>query len=63
MLRGLFMIAGAIIVAGLGIALLNAFNWDIAAVFTWAWNGISTLVSSVAEFFTGNPTFQQIVSS
>jgi hypothetical protein len=40
MLRGLLMIASSIVLVGVGIAVLQAFNWDIGAVITWAYEGV-----------------------
>lgn len=63
MLRGLLMIASSIVLVGVGIAVLQAFDWDIGAVITWAYEGVMGLVNGVANFLGDNPTFQKIVSS
>lgn len=63
MLRGLLMIASTIVFIGLGLALLQAFNWDIGAIITWAYEGVMKLINAVADFFINLPIFQQVVSS
>lgn len=53
----------SVVVVGLALALLRSFDWDIGELMNWAWSFVMTLVESVADFFTGNKTFQKVVSS
>lgn len=53
----------SVVVIGLALALLRSFDWDIAELLNWVWGFVIGLVESVADFFTGNKTFQKVVSS
>lgn len=51
-----------VIVAGLLIALLARFDWDILAVLEWIGSFIVDAVLTVANFFAGNRTFQRLTA-
>ena len=63
MIRGILSGLGAAIVIALAIALLRAFDWDIGELLTWAWEHTMELINYIADFFSGNKTFQKVVSS
>lgn len=52
-----------ILLIGLAMALLRAFDWDIFGIIEWIWSGASKLVTAVADFFTGNATFQKVTKA
>ena len=56
----IFGIIGAIVAAGLILALLTVFNFNVVELFKWAWNGVWTLVKIVANFFLGNDVFNRV---
>lgn len=52
-----------ILLIGLSIALLRAFNWDVFGIVNWIWNIASKIVYAVADFFSGNETFQNVTKA
>lgn len=62
MFRFIGSLIGSLILAGLGLALLWAFDWDLAAIVQWAWRLGSSLIDLVAQWFTNASWFQQAVS-
>lgn len=52
-----------IVLAGLIVALLRAFNMDLFGLFDWLWGLVSGAVTSISDFFTRNPTFQKMVGT
>lgn len=52
-----------VLVAGLLLALLRAFNWDPFGVIGWAWSWASGLVTTVSDAFASNPAFQKAVET
>lgn len=52
-----------IVVTGLIFALLRAFNFDLFGLFDWVIGWAIGIITSVSDFFSGNPTFQKIVES
>lgn len=63
MFRMIGKIVGWIVMAGLIWALLRAFNWDLFGLFNWIWTWGTSLITSVADFLSGNATFQKIVET
>ena len=63
MLRTILSIILGIVAIGLGVALLNAFDWDIGALFTWAWNLVAGLIEGIADWFYENPFFRRVTES
>lgn len=63
MIRTIGKVIGWIVIAGLALALLRAFNFDVIGVIQWAFNWIWGAIMTVADFLTGNPTFQRAVDS
>ena len=63
MLRLIGSAIGALILAGLGLALLITFNWDVGAIFEWGIGFVTDLVNTVAGWFMGWSVFQDAVSS
>lgn len=57
--RILMKIFWILICLGLAYALLRTFNWDPFALLEWAWNWIVSIVTRIADFFTGNAAFQK----
>ena len=55
-------IISLIIWAGLFVALLKRFDWDIIALGSWILNSIWNLISSVADAIGGNDSFRRITS-
>lgn len=53
----------AILVLGVLVAVMRAFDWDVFGVVDWIWTFFSGLVMSVADFLTGRSEFQQIVKA
>lgn len=54
---------GVLILLGLLIAVLRVFNWDPFGVVTWIWDWFALVVTSIADFFTGNDTFRKVTSA
>lgn len=52
-----------LVVFGLVLALLRAFDWDVFAVLTWAYDIVFFVVDSIADFFSNNQTFNEVVKS
>jgi hypothetical protein len=52
-----------IVVTGLFLALLRAFNFDLFAVFDWAIAWVLNLLTTISDFFSGNATFQKVVEA
>jgi hypothetical protein len=52
-----------IVVTGLLLALMRAFNFDLFGLCDWAIKWIINVLTSISDFFSGNPTFQKIVES
>lgn len=52
-----------ILLSGLMYALLRAFNYDPFAIVEWAWNGIFSIVTRIADFLTGNAAFQEVTKA
>lgn len=52
-----------IVVTGLLLALMRAFNFDLFGLCDWAINWIISILTAISDFFSGNPTFQKIVES
>lgn len=44
---------------GLAVALLRAFNFDVFAVFTWAWDWAVNIINHIADWFSDNQAFQK----
>lgn len=61
MIKLLISAAGSVVLLGLGLALMTAFDWDLGAVLSWAWGFGNGLVGTVVEFFLKNPPFQEAV--
>lgn len=50
-----------LVVIGLCVAVLRVFDWNVVAAFEWLVGLGMGLVNTVADFFQGNPTFQEYV--
>lgn len=48
-----------VFICGLGLALLRAFDYDPFALIQWIWDWFVVVVTKIADFFTGNGTFQK----
>lgn len=46
---------------GLLLALMRAFGWDIFSIIEWVFGWFSAVVNAVADFFSGNASFQRAV--
>lgn len=59
------IIRAILIIIGIGLlyALLRAFNWDVFVLVDWAWSWIVSIVTSIADFFSGNDTFQKVTKA
>ena len=63
MVRWVLNGAIAILVIGLGLALLIAFDWNVTAVTTWVWTSIIGAIQWVADWFLSAEWFQNLVAS
>lgn len=52
-----------VVIAGLFLALLRAFNFDLFGLFDWAIAWVINVLTAVSDFFSGNPTFQKVVEA
>lgn len=50
-----------IAVIGLCVAILRQFDWNVVAAFEWLFGLSMGAINAVADFFQGNPTFQEYV--
>lgn len=53
-LRGL----GILVLMGLAVALLRAFDFDPFGIIDWIFSWVGTVVSAIADFFGGNQYFK-----
>jgi hypothetical protein len=51
-----------VLYCGLGLALLKIFNYDPFGVVGWVWDWFVKIVTSIADFLTGNEAFRKITS-
>jgi hypothetical protein len=49
------------VVVGLCVAVLRQFDWNFVDAIAWIVGLGATGVNAVADFFQGNPTFQEYV--
>ena len=49
-----------VVVAGVLVALLKAFNWDPFSLLSWIVNGFWSLINAISNFFVSNDTFQSM---
>lgn len=63
MFRAIGKIFMWVMVAGLLLALLRAFNFDLFGLGDWLIGWITGIITTVSDFFSGNPTFQKIVEA
>jgi len=61
MLRIIMQVVSGIVVVGLIIALLRVFDWDIVALIEWVFDFIFTITNKIADMFSNNDTFKNIV--
>ncbi len=61
-MRTILMVVAAFVLIGLAVALLEVFNWDIGALFEWAWGAAMGIVNAIADLFAGNSFFQRMVN-
>lgn len=52
-----------IVATGLILALLKAFNFDLFGLCDWAIAWVINILTTVSDFFSGNPTFQKVVEA
>ena len=45
---------------GVFLAVMRIFNWDPFGVISWIWDWFEKLVTSIADFLTGNQTFRKV---
>lgn len=57
----IMQIVSGVVVVGLIIALLRAFDWDVVALIEWVFNFIFTITNKIADMFSNNDTFNNIV--
>ncbi len=50
-----------VVLVGLTLALYRSFDGDVMAMLTWAGNFIAGLVQTIADWFSSNPFFQDLV--
>lgn len=50
-----------LLIVGLVVAVLRVFDWNVVAAFEWLIGLSMSIVNTVADFFMGNPTFQEYV--
>lgn len=50
-----------LLVMGLAVAILRQFDWNFIAAIEWLLGLGMRAVNTVADFFQGNPTFQDYV--
>lgn len=62
MFRLLSWLLSTVLLLGVGLAVMNAFDWDIGAVLEWATTLFIDFVNMVAGWFSSMPVFQQAVS-
>lgn len=60
-MRTIISFVVGIAVIGLCVAILRVFDWNFVAAVQWLIGLGATGVNAVADFFQGNPTFQQYV--
>jgi hypothetical protein len=53
----------ALVLIGFLIAVLRVFDWDPFGVIDWAWNLVTTVVTRISDFFSGNRTFQEVFTA
>lgn len=58
----IYQIIMAIIFAGVFLALLSRFDFDIIAMFEWILMGIWTMIITIADWFASLPMFQRITA-
>jgi hypothetical protein len=52
-----------IVITGLILALLRAFNFDLFGLSDWLIAWIINILTTVSDFFSGNATFQKVVEA
>lgn len=63
MFRFIGKILLGLVVSGLLLALMRAFNFDLFGLCDWLIKWIFSTLTTISDFFSGNPTFQKIVES
>lgn len=52
-----------LVVVGLFIAIMRQFDWDFIAAFDWLFGLFFSIVNWIADFFSSNPTFQEVTNA
>lgn len=60
-MKMILQIVGYVIIAGLMLALLRAFDWDVIALVQWIADFVMNIVNAIADSFSRNQTFNEVV--
>lgn len=63
MFRMVKNIVVGVLLAGLLLALLRAFDYNVIALIEWGINFVVKIVGTVADWFSGNQQFQEITTA
>jgi hypothetical protein len=63
MVRTIGKVVSWVVMAGLLMALLRAFDWDPFAMLDWVWNFLLGLITRISDAISANQTFQEVTSA